>query len=414
MSRNCSGDNGKPEPGRSPVTGRNYCYRMNTFFVISGTKMAFLDHFDYELSMPCREIDGEIFISLEDYCKIYSSEGEFDSESHRIEIQRDGVLAVFYLGESVVRCPGAPMELKKAPYEENKTVMIPLTGFNQAVFGERWERDGELIAVGRGEEPLITLEMKRIVQGRKRNKSRGELFRTVWLKEAHKLNPYRLYIPSGYGKEKPQRLLVVLHGATGDSDSMFRSCPDLEYYGEIYNYILLGVNSLVQRGNFGSLLCPQGMFPIDAQKASPGDCDVYSMEEKAENRLAEQGVFKIIDLVKNEYEIPDGNVFVMGNSMGGIGAFHLPAARPGYFRASVPAGAIPELDYIPYGKIGQTPFLLVFGTEDHNWFERAMDSAEVLKQKGMNLRFLPVGGYNHGAAWTRVIKDIFEFFNQFA
>lgn len=372
---------GSPEQGRtgcSPVTGRKYCYQLNTFFVISGTRMAFLDHFDYDLSIPSRELDGEVFISLRDCRKIFGTD----------------------LCETLPHGPELP----------DGGPMIPFTGLS-AAFGGRLERDGDIVALGNGEGPLITVQTRRLVNWRKQKKRYGELFRTRWQENAGRLNTYRLYVPSGYGKEKPDRMIVVLHGASGDSDSMFRSCPDLEYYAERHNYVLLAVNSLVQRGNFGSLLSPQGMFPIDPGKAAEGDCGVYKDAEKMENKTAEQGIFEIIDDVKREYGIDENKVFLMGNSMGGIGSFHLPCARPGFFRAVSPAGAIPELDYIPYGKLGSTPFLLVFGTEDHNWFERAMDSAQILKERGMNLRFLPVGGYNHSEAWARVIEDIFEFFD---
>jgi predicted esterase len=113
--------------------------------------------------------------------------------------------------------------------------------------------------------------------------------------------PYRVYVPKGYGRRKACPLLVLLHGAGGDERGFIGD--ELTALADAHGYILL-----VVRGR--RLTFYDG--------------------------VGERDVFDAMRRVRKRYKVDDERIYLMGVSMGGCGAWRLGVRHPDLFAALVP------------------------------------------------------------------------------
>ncbi len=354
----------------SGKTGRKYCAQPDKLCFKAGSAIALWGHSQYVLQQPAEEKDGDIYISAADMSRLLSGAKELSGE-------RAGVCAAAAsLGLKTSRAAGI--------------LIVSLTD--------------EEIRVEKNKEKALQWSMS--------PRGVGELFRAIWLPEAEVVNSYRLYVPSAWKSLKEKKMAVVLHGAGGKEDDPFdRAAGKLSYYAEKYGFLLLAPNSLVVRSNFGGNVPPSGMFREPRFADSQGKPSYYPQAELEENAVAEAGILKIILGVMEEFSVNKESVFIMGNSMGGIGTFHLGAKYPRLFKAMAPAGALPEPSANDWSAYEGRSILFIAGTEDHNSYEKMAEDYEYIKSQGVDIRMVTVGGGVHSTAWTWEIPQIFEFFN---
>ena len=129
--------------------------------------------------------------------------------------------------------------------------------------------------------------------------------------DADRIVPYSVYVPSRYHRKKT-RLVVMLHGATGNENTTCDRLADRDIYpnqlAEDYNYIMVSPNGWTRE--------PQWR---ESQA-------LYSFEESFE-------------MVMDEFPVKDSRVFITGNSYGGKGTIELAMRFPGRFRAMAPTAA---------------------------------------------------------------------------
>jgi predicted peptidase len=137
--------------------------------------------------------------------------------------------------------------------------------------------------------------------------------------------PYRLFRPEGAGKLP---LVVYLHGSGGVGNDNLKQLG----LGNVF-----GTRVWLLPGNQKRFPCfvlvPQtdtSWVRYDIWQDSPGPPKVLQgLGEGARTALA------VVDAVCHEFSIDERRIYIMGQSMGGSGTWHMTAHRPKFFAAAV-------------------------------------------------------------------------------
>lgn len=398
---------------RSPKTGRKYCFQMKTLIVAPDSRQALLNQYVHRLMHQTVAVEDDIYIALSDLVRIYSPEWTqedvgtvlFGTEQIRFEADHRNV----WYGDNVLM-------LKMVPFEKEGCIYVPLAETMQKIFGQYVFRLGRYVGVSACEadsrlkfDAPSSKELTAKGIDFRLNKTRGDMYDTVWIEEEQRLNVYRMYIPFNYNIEQKWKLLVCLHGGNGNSDSVFiRSNQKLQYYAEKYGYILLAPNSYVSGSNYGGVIPPVHMFPEPEVKSEKPE--YYPPEVVEENQVAQRYVQQVFDKVFENWNIDREHVFVMGNSMGSCGTFHLLSVWPELFKAGFPTGTMPLTEYLDVEVLKGKTIYFMAGTEDGNDPEDMERRYYDLKEQGLDIQFSVIGGGYHSDAWVMEIQTMFEFF----
>ena len=401
---------------KSPYTGRNYCFIQKLMIISPGSKKVMLNQYTHNLSRQTVEDDGDIYIALPDLVKIFSPDWKMSGSG---TVECGAVKIQFEANYRNVSCGEEMIMLKRVPFEKDEWLYIPAAETMEKVFGRYVFRIGKYIGIcDREEDSALKFDGPSSQNFTERrldfrfNKTIGDIYDTVWMPEANRLNVYRMYIPSSYDGTEPFKLLLCLHGGNGNSDTVFiRSGQKLQYYAEKFGYILLAPNSFVHGSNYGGVIPPVHMFPEPEEKTDQPQ--FYSAEVVRENRIAQNYLKQVLDIVLEKWNIDRYHIFVMGNSMGSVGTFHVLSQWPRLFRAGVPTGTMPLTEYLDVEALKKSPIYFLVGTEDSN------DPADMrrryleLKEQGITIRFQMIGGGYHSDAWVQELESIFAFFEEF-
>ncbi|MBT9778419.1 hypothetical protein GPL15_18130 [Clostridium sp. MCC353] len=378
----------------SKTTGRPYCFQPDRLYVSAGSSVLLMGKNQYELARPGKMGEDDIYLALTDICRLMAPDFTYRTEGENAVICFEGQTVQ---GTDVKNLDGEPA--------------VGIRWLLCSVMGKDycWHKDILVISLD-GCRPDENLDQIRVLKWKMSHKEMGDLYRTLWLCEAGMLNSYRLYVPTGWKYEKKKKMLIYLHGAGGDENSGFeRSHNRIQYLAEKKGYLVLAPNSLVHRSNFGGTVPPSGLFAKPGFTDEQGNLQYYSQADIEENAVAQAGFYQILDLVMKEYQVDPGYVFLMGNSMGGIGTFHLGGHRPEIFRGLIPCGALPEPSVPDWKRYGSKPILFIAGTEDHNGYEKMRADFAYIASQGVNIRMLTVGGGAHSDAWTMELETVFDF-----
>ena len=129
--------------------------------------------------------------------------------------------------------------------------------------------------------------------------------RTYDFRAAGKEMEYALFLPSGYQEDQQTPLVVALHGLGSNPQQIIRY-PGLTRLAEKHGYIVVAPMGYNSRGWYGS----RGQT---------------SRRTKPENlgELSEKDVMNVLGLVRQEYNVDENRICLLGHSMGGGGALHL-------------------------------------------------------------------------------------------
>lgn len=189
--------------------------------------------------------------------------------------------------------------------------------------------------------------------------------------------PYSLYLPDTFDPGKTYPLIITLHGYTGNdfdqASSIASLTPD--------NYIIAAPFG---RGDIGYRL--QG----------------------------ERDVLDVLDQIQSRYRIDADRVYLMGSSMGGMGAWRIGQLYPDRFAAIAPFCGWTGTDYLE--NLGGLGVLIVHGDDDSSVSDYPDRQAAIyLRSLGYDLRFdsLPGVGHNAWTAWSDTFggESIFSYFS---
>jgi predicted esterase len=156
---------------------------------------------------------------------------------------------------------------------------------------------------------------------------------------------------------------------------------------------------------------PRGPGPGGGNPFGPQPNDPPNLRE-----LSEKDVMNVLALVREEFNVDDNRIYLMGHSMGGAGTLHLAVKYPDIWAAVGPiAPAAFELDPQSIAKVPRLPVVLVHGAADElvpvavgqQW-------AAVMKNAGMTYEYHELPGVTHGPVINDAQPLIYAFFAKHA
>lgn len=326
----------------------------------------------------------------------YRLEGTIEADGHTIGEIRAPVSLVANLAREHAEIETALAAI--AGHDDAKaTIRYPYSLARELFAGTREVRSYDFTAgIERSRHLLAELQAGRDPVVR----AKGNIRRAYYMAEAGTIVPFRLYVPTSWDGKAKLPLMVFLHGANlDDDDSMERANGLLPRLAEENGVILLAplgyrMNSMYGApvpGQFVSSSSP--IAGIDAQRAA----------------LSEKDVLNLTDLIAAEYDVDRRRIYLSGNSMGGMGTWHLAQKYPERWAAVAPAAAgATDPDY-DFTRLRGLPIMPVAGEHD---FLRPMVEGTVAKAKAAGLKphYMMVPGGDHGTGVEIAMPAIMDFF----
>jgi predicted esterase len=283
--------------------------------------------------------------------------------------------------------------------------------------------------------------------------------------------PYAVFVSSKVSPDKKNPLIVALHGLGGNPESLLRG-KALEL-AEEGGYILVGPMGYNSGGWYGipargrgagrgfgapgaapqSTPAPAGQTPAagpaapaqtaqaageapaqaaPAQGAEPparganagrgafggrgfgggGGGGTAETDPAKVRELSEKDVMNVLKMVREQYNVDDNRIYLMGHSMGGAGALYL-GVKDAPIWAAIGAVAPAAFGLRPetLAKISDMPLIIIQGDADttvspagtRRWADKA-------KELNMKYEYHEIPGGDHGSVINTGMPDIFKFF----
>jgi predicted peptidase len=195
------------------------------------------------------------------------------------------------------------------------------------------------------------------------------------------LQPYRLYVPDSYDKNKPVPLLIALHGMGGDENSLFD-----RYKSEVLQE---------QAAKHGYIVAaPKGREPASMYRGS-----------------AERDVLDVLADVRASYIIDPDRIYMTGHSMGGYGTWSIAMNHPDVFAGLAPVAGGGNAAGME--KIKHIPQIVFHGDNDKTVnVQQSRSMVEAAKKLSVNVKYVETPGGNHNDVFVPAVPQMFEFFNQ--
>jgi pimeloyl-ACP methyl ester carboxylesterase len=276
--------------------------------------------------------------------------------------------------------------------------------------------------------------------------------------DTNEMLPYAVFVSSKVTKEQKAPMVLALHGYSGNYGTFMRTgCVD---EAEKNGYILVGVMGYNPSAPFGATMGMRGA-PGRRGAAAPGDANTAGrrgMGGAMPNRgipgaameagtpggrggttgagdrgmmmgrgrgpaiggtketdsakvsaLSEKDTMYVLEIVRKEFNIDDNRIYLMGHSMGGMGAMYLGEKYAPMWAAVACLAGFGSPD--PKGKMKDTPLYFTAGSNDSAGMG-GRTTAERLKAEGMNVEWKEVPGLDHGGIIAGAMPDVFKFFNE--
>jgi predicted peptidase len=204
---------------------------------------------------------------------------------------------------------------------------------------------------------------------------------------------YAVFVPRRLKKDEPMPLVIALHGAGGAPESILNP---LAAAAEKHRYIVAAPMGYTATGWYGF------------------ERRIAGQAERETSRLSEMDVMSVLSMVRAEYNIDPRRIYVVGASMGGVGAVHLAMKYPDIWAA---VGAIsPAITAnVPdeFSNYSGAPVVVLHGDHDdgvpvdvvRGWVAR-------LKELKVSTHYFEFQGGTHISVVQHGGEQVFEFFDQ--
>ena len=211
---------------------------------------------------------------------------------------------------------------------------------------------------------------------------------------------YVVYVSSKVSKDKPNPLIIALHGLGGDANFLVRD--KLIDEAEAGGYIVAGPLGYNVSGWYGSPVIVMGGGAVDPPNLS---------------ELSEQDVLNVLDMMRKEFNVDPDRTYLLGHSMGGAGTLYLGqkhVAQWAAIAAIAPAAFMMQRNseeiIAPMKKAG-LPVMIAQGASDtvvppqntRQW-------VETLKKLEVDYQYMEIPGDDHGTVIGDSMAQIFRFF----
>lgn len=231
--------------------------------------------------------------------------------------------------------------------------------------------------------------------------------RTYVLEDTGEAMPYGLFVSSRVRSDQPAPLIVALHGLGGSQETFIRETYRAVELAEEGGYILVAPMGYNSAGWYGIPANGNG-----GGRGFGGGGDNAVTDPARVRELSETDVMNVLGMVRDEFNVDDSRIYLMGHSMGGAGALHLGVKHASLWAALAPiAPAAMSLDPNSLESIPDMPIVIVVGDED-NLVEGARRWAAKLDDLDMTHEYHEIPGGDHMSVIADGMPDIFEFFEQ--
>jgi predicted esterase len=266
--------------------------------------------------------------------------------------------------------------------------------------------------------------------------------------------PYAVFVSSKVTKDNKAPLVLALHGYSGNHGTFMRSgCVE---EAEKNGYILVGAMGYNPSSPFGATMGGRGPgargpggrggpgaapgaapggapgaapapggapggAPAAAPGAAPGGRGMAmggrgpavggtkETDPAKTSALSELDAMNVLYMALKEFNIDEKRIYLMGHSMGGMGAMYLGEKYAPTWAAVACLAGFGSPD--PNGKMKDTPLYFTAGSAD-TLGARGRTTAEQLKAAGMNIEWKEMPGLDHGGIIAGAMPDVFKFFNE--
>lgn len=217
-----------------------------------------------------------------------------------------------------------------------------------------------------------------------------------WFEEAGKHMEYAIYVPTAYKPRTKIPVIVALHGLFSNPHQIIRY-RGLTHEAEKRGFLVVAPFGYNDRGWYGSL----------GQRV-PGQAPDNLGE------LSERDVLNVLNIVRQEFNVDDRRLYLLGHSMGGVGTLHLGATYPELWAAVAPLSpAFPWEPLAVLERLRQIPVIIVTGARDAiTPVEPVRRCVDEMRRLCMDYCYKELAGGSHAAPALRadVMADIFDFF----
>jgi len=220
----------------------------------------------------------------------------------------------------------------------------------------------------------------------------GDLERHYLLAGAGEVMPYRVYVPTAYKAAAPAPLVIALHGLGGTQAAFF------DGYGK-------QAVALAEKHGF-LMAAPLGYRPDGGYGAS----GAFAADPAARRRsdFSEQDVMEVLRLVKAQYAVDPGRVYLIGHSMGAIGTWYLGSKYPDIWAALGPFSGMGSAALAD--RMKGIPQIVVHGDADPTVnVQGSRTMVAALKKLGAEVLYIEVPGGNHTDVVVPNLPAVFEF-----
>lgn len=232
--------------------------------------------------------------------------------------------------------------------------------------------------------------------------------------------PYSVFVSSKIEPGEKAPLIIALRGFTGTTLTFVRgTAVDLAEEG---GYILVGAIGYNNRAGFGvpprarpssappgpaAATAPAPARPMPPLVGGSSETDPAKVTE-----YSEQDVMNVLAMVRDEFEIDDDRIYLMGHSQGGGGARHLAEKYASLWAgAALLAPALFDIEPTADSAILDVPVLITVGTLD-TLIDSARDFSERLEALGAAVEYQEFDGLDHGTIIMGSMPEVFDFFGR--
>jgi predicted peptidase len=228
--------------------------------------------------------------------------------------------------------------------------------------------------------------------------ARVELKTYTFAEAGGKEQEYRLYIPTAYDGSEATPLVVALHGLGSDTMYMMEY-NNLVEEAERHGFIVATPMGYNERGWYGAR--GQGN-EFNRRQEDPGPANLGA--------LSEQDVLNVLATVRNDYNVDDRRIYLLGQSMGGGGTWYLGTKFPDVWAALAPMAPAASGSPDVLAAAQHLPVMVVMGDADQlvdvnvtrQWVAK-------MKALGMTYEYIEVPGGSHSSAGRENIGKVFDF-----
>ena len=209
---------------------------------------------------------------------------------------------------------------------------------------------------------------------------------------------YGVYVPTDYNGSRATPLVIALHGA-GSGTMYMMEYNNLVELAENYGFIVATPLGYHPRGWYG------GRGPGNEFNRSREDPGPDNLGE-----LSEADVMNVLGIMREEYNVDERRIYLIGQSMGGGGTWYLGTKYPEIWTALAPMA--PAISSSPevLRAARDTPVMVVMGDADESVdVEVIRQWVAKMEELEMNYEYIEVPGGSHSSAGRENIDKVFEF-----